>query len=187
MGNKLVKKEIDVLDYFNEIIKGIKTGVLLTTKHNNKVNTMTISWGQVGIEWNKLIFTTYVRTGRYTHKMLLESGVFTINIGSRQKVGKILNFCGSKSGKSVDKVSALGLTVVKGNNIDVVGFKELPLTLECKVIYRQLQDENSISKSIKSRFYPHEVPSDYSGSNKDYHTMFYGEIVGAYLIEESDE
>ena len=187
MGNKLVKKEIDVLDYFNEIIKGIKTGVLLTTKHNNKVNTMTISWGQLGIEWNKLIFTAYVRTGRHTHKMLADSGVFTINIGLHQKVGKILSFCGSNSGKSVDKVSALGLTVVKGNNIDVVGFKELPLTLECKVIYKQLQDEKSISKSMKSRFYPHDVPSDNCGSNKDYHTMFYGEIVGAYLIEEKDK
>lgn len=48
-----MKKEIKVFDYATEIIKNLSTGVLLTTKANNKVNSMTISWGTLGIEWGK--------------------------------------------------------------------------------------------------------------------------------------
>lgn len=52
-----MKKEIEVFDYANEIMKSIKTGVLITTKAGDKVNSMTISWGTLGIEWGKMIFT----------------------------------------------------------------------------------------------------------------------------------
>ena len=52
-----MKKQIEVFDYANDILKGIKTGVLLTTKADDKVNTMTISWGTLGIEWGKTLFT----------------------------------------------------------------------------------------------------------------------------------
>jgi len=41
---------------------------------------MTISWGTLGIEWNKPIFTAFIREGRFTKELLDESGEFTINI-----------------------------------------------------------------------------------------------------------
>lgn len=55
-----MKKEIEVFDYANVIIKTLKNGVLLTTKADDKVNSMTISWGTLGIEWGKPIFTVFV-------------------------------------------------------------------------------------------------------------------------------
>lgn len=60
-----MKKEIEVFDYTNEIMKALKTGVLLTTKADDKVNSMTISWGTLGIEWSRPIFTVFVRENRF--------------------------------------------------------------------------------------------------------------------------
>ena len=49
-----MKKKIDVYEHMGEILKGVKSGVLITGKADDKVNSMTISWGMVGIEWGKL-------------------------------------------------------------------------------------------------------------------------------------
>ena len=46
-----MKKTIDVYEHMGEILKGVKSGVLITGKADDKVNSMTISWGMVGIEW----------------------------------------------------------------------------------------------------------------------------------------
>lgn len=168
-----MNKEIDVYDYMNVIMKQLKKGVLITTKKDDKVNTMSISWGKIGIEWNKLIFGTYVRFSRFTHEML-ESGEFTINIALEgEDVSKVIAHCGTKSGRDTDKFADLGLTLSEPMNISTPGIKQLPLTLECKVIYRQPQDETAIPQDIKDGFY----------KNGNFHEMFYGEIVGAYIAE----
>jgi flavin reductase (DIM6/NTAB) family NADH-FMN oxidoreductase RutF len=178
-----MKKIIDPYDYLNEIVKGVKRGALITAKVGDKINPMTIGWGKIGIEWNRLIFTAYVRTGRYTHDMLIEAGEFTVNFEHGEKASKILGFCGSKSGKDYDKVKEMNLTLEEGDKIVTPGIKELPLTLECKLIYKQLQDKNELSDEMNAQFYPQDVPSSNPNGNKDYHTMFYGEIVGAYIVE----
>lgn len=178
-----MKKEIDVLDYASEILKGVKKGVLLTTKADDKVNSMTISWGTLGIEWNKAIFTVFVRENRFTKEQLEKNPQFTINIPMGDFNKKILGFCGTKSGHEVDKINELNLSLEPSNNVSVPGIKELPLTLECKVIYKQKQDENEIGEDIKKDCYPQDVDSTFHGANKDYHTAYYGEIVGAYIIE----
>lgn len=176
----MARKTIDVVAYASEILKGVQDGALITTKRGDEVNAMTISWGTLGIEWNRLIFTTFVRTGRHTHKMLEDTFEFTVNIGTGGKAGKIRGICGTKTGATTNKIKELGLTLVTGDKIGVPGIVEMPLTLECKVIYRQLQDPLSIPGSFKESFYPHDVPSDFHGANRDFHTAFYGEIIGAY-------
>ncbi len=175
-------KEININDYFNEILKQLNKGLLLTTKKDSKVNTMTISWGTIGIEWNKLLFTVFVRKGRHTHKML-ESGEFTINVPLDKNAVKILGYCGTKSGRDTDKIKDMNLTLIKGRKVDVPAIKELPLTLECKVLYKQEQDASRIPQDIKELCYPQDVSSDYHSANKDFHTMFFGEIVDAYIVE----
>jgi len=183
MKSALNKREIDPLNHLSDIMKGVKKAALVTTKSKGQVNSMTISWGQIGFEWNKLLFTIYIRTGRHTHHMLEESNEFTLNVGFGEEVDKITAFCGTKSGANIDKIAALGLRLVQSTKIETPGIKELPLTLECKIIYSQLQDRAAMSEKIKNQFYPENVPSDHPRSNNDYHTMFYGEIVGAYLVE----
>jgi flavin reductase (DIM6/NTAB) family NADH-FMN oxidoreductase RutF len=177
-----VKKEIEVFDYANEILNAIKTGVLLTTKADEKVNSMTISWGTLGIEWAKPIFTVFVRENRFTKHQLDKNPEFTINVPYGTFDKKILGFCGTKSGHTMDKIKELNLTLVMPNQISVPAIQELPLTLECKVIYKQKQDERAITEENK-KMYPQDVDSSFHGANKDFHTAYYGEIVSAYIIE----
>lgn len=153
-----MKKEINVFDYATEIMKAVQAGVLLTTKTEEKFNSMTISWGTLGIEWGKPIFTAFIRENRFTRKQLDESGEFTINMPLGEFDKNILSLCGSKSGKDVDKIKELGLTLEEPSLISTPGIKELPLTLECKIIYHQKQDKDAITDENNSRFYPQDVP-----------------------------
>ncbi len=178
-----MKKNIEVLDYATEIMTAVKTGVLLTTKTGDTVNAMTISWGTLGIEWAKPIFTVFVRENRFTKHQLDTNPEFTINIPYGAYDKKILGFCGTKSGHTVNKLKELGLTLEAPDKISVPGIRELPLTLECRVIYKQEQDAPSITEENRNAFYPKDVDSSFSGANKDYHTAYYGEIVSAYIIE----
>ena len=142
-------KKIDVIEYLPKIMTELKEGVLLTSKEGNKVNSMTIAWGQIGIEWGKMFFTTYIRHGRYTHKIIEKTGQYTINIPmERKSAAKIIAYCGSKSGRDTDKIKDLNLTTVDGIDVAAPAIKELPLTLECKVFYSQEQDKKKIPYEI---------------------------------------
>lgn len=173
-----MKREIQVMDQLTEIFRGVSKGVLLTTKAEDKVNTMTISWGTVGIEWNKLIFTAFVRESRFSYEQLKKNQEFTINIPVGEFDKSIIGFCGSKSGRDTDKIKDLGLTLVDGEKVSVPAIKELPLTLECKVIYVQKQDMKVMPEEVIAASYP----ADENG-NVDIHVVFCGEIVNAYVIE----
>ena len=91
-----------------EILKGVKSGVLVTGKADDRVNSMTISWGMVGIEWAKPVFVTFIRESRFTRSLIEKNGEFTVNIPVDDSAKKILTFCGSKSGRDVDKAKELG-------------------------------------------------------------------------------
>lgn len=177
------KREINVLAYATEIMSALQEGVLLTTKAGDKVNSMTISWGSLCIEWGKPIFITFVRESRFTKELLEKNPEFTINIpvGSFDK--KILGYCGTKSGRNTDKIKDLSLTLEAPEAVSVPAIRELPLTLECKVVYRQKQDLSSLPNAFLEQFYPENVDSSFHGANRDCHTAFYGEIVSAYIIE----
>lgn len=175
-----MKKSIDVFEYAGHICTSMKKGILLTTASGEKINTMTIGWGKIGIEWSKPVFIAYVRESRFTKQMLEENGEFTVNIPYGELDGKILGYCGTKSGRDTDKIADLGLTVEPSERISVPGIRELPLTLECRVIYKQKQDLNAIPPEIIDRYYPVEREDGY----RDYHIAYYGEIIGAYLITE---
>ncbi len=179
-----MKKEIQVMGHAQTILKALQTGVLLTTKTQDKVNTMTISWGTLGIEWGKPIFTTFVRQNRYTHKQLMENPYFTINVPVGNFDRKILGMAGTLSGYNEDKIQKLGLHLIDSDTIDVPGIQELPLTLECKIIYAQKQVLSQIDASFQKQYYPQDVDSTFHGSNKDVHTAFYGEILKATLLED---
>ena len=175
-----MKLEINVWDYAGQIIeKTGKGGILLTTACENKVNTMTIGWGTLGIQWGKPIFIAFVRESRITDEMLKKNPEFTVNIPLDTVRKDILSLCGTRSGRDVDKFATLGLTQEPGKTVDVPGIRELPLTLECKVIYKQKQDLSAIPENILTRYYP----ADETGY-QDYHYAYYGEIVSAYIIEE---
>ena len=168
-----MKKFVNAFDYAGDICKAMPLGILMTTKVGEKVNTMTIGWGTIGIQWGKPVFIAFVRDSRHTMEMLNEVGEFTVNVPMGDIDKKILGYCGTKSGRDTDKIADMSMTLEEPEVISVPGIKELPLTLECKVIYRQRQENDKIPADLFDRYYP-------AG---DFHTAFYGEIVSAYVIE----
>ena len=168
-----MKKFVNAFDYAGDICKAMPQGILMTTKVGEKVNTMTIGWGTIGIQWGKPVFIAFVRDSRHTMEMLNEVGEFTVNVPMGDIDKKILGYCGTKSGRDTDKIADMAMILEEPEVISVPGIRELPLTLECKVIYRQRQENDKIPADLFGRYYP-------AG---DFHTAFYGEIVSAYVIE----
>ncbi len=82
--------------------------MLLTAKADDQVNSMTISWGMLGIEWGRPVFVTFLREHRFTKELIDKNGEFTVNIPYGQDAKEILNFCGTKSGRDVDKFHGAG-------------------------------------------------------------------------------
>lgn len=174
-----MKRYIDPFEYAPQILNALKKGVLLTTKYRDQLNTMTIGWAHLGIEWNTPSFVAYVRGCRYTKPMLDASKEFTVNIPLGEADKNIIRFCGIKSGRDVNKFSELNLTPEEPDVISTPGIRELPLTLECQVIYQQQQTPDCVTDDNVLTHYHNPCPD----IEQDYHTVYYGKIVSAYIIE----
>jgi flavin reductase (DIM6/NTAB) family NADH-FMN oxidoreductase RutF len=144
---------------------------------------MTIGWGTYGVQWGKEIFIAFVRVSRYTRELLDQNPEFTVNIPLGDFDREILKVCGRESGRDIDKVEKLNLTLEDSKEISVPGIKELPLTLECKVVYRQEQVLDLIDPRFVKIYYPKSEGSEEREPGADEHVAYYGEIVNAYIVE----
>jgi len=174
-----MKQNINLWEYAPQILEGVSKGVLVTTQADGKVNTMTISWGTLGIQWGKPIFTVFVRQSRYTKTFLDKNPEFTINVPVGTCDKQILAVCGTESGRDVDKFQKLGLTQVPGETVSVPGIAQLPLTLECKVIYRQDQDLSALRADLRTACYKPGTANE-----TDFHTAYYAEVTAAYILKD---
>ena len=104
--------------------------------------------------------------------------VWGLNVALGDPDKQIVSVCGTKSGRDLDKIAELGLTLEDGETVSVPGIKEMPLTLECKVIYKQDQDKTAIDPECDARYYAKGTPNE-----DDYHTVYYGQITKAYILE----
>lgn len=173
-----MKRKINVWEYAPQILEELGKGVLLTAKADGQVNSMAIGWGTMGIEWKKPIFIAYVRQSRYTKALLDKNPEFTVNIPIGEYDKNIMKVCGTQSGREVDKIKALNLTPVDGETVSVPGILELPLTIECKVLYQQDQDLSLLENGSRDRYYKPGTHDE-----QDFHTAYYGEITAAYILE----
>ena len=165
---------LDISECADEINAHLKQGVFLTTKAGNRTNTMVIGWGHVGRIWERPVFAAYVRRSRFTRELLDQNPEFTVNVPVNGFEPDAFAVCGSKSGRDMDKFAVTGLTLTEPEVISVPGILEYPLTLECRVIYRQEQDLSLIPEDIRERFY----------QDGDSHVMYFGEIKACYRMEE---
>lgn len=177
-------QKTDIIEYLPTIMGELKKGILVNTKNGDKVNSMTVAWGQIGIEWGKMFFSVYIRHGRFTHEQIEATKEFTVSVplNRTSEISKAIAYCGSRSGKNINKLADCNLTLIDGIEVKSPAIKEIPLTIECKVIYKQEQDIKNIPQDILKTFYPQDVPSENPMANRDFHTVYYGEIVNAYIL-----
>lgn len=173
-----MKQPISVFDKAGDICKAMKHGILLTSGTMEKPNTMTIGWGMIGVEWGKPIFVALVRESRFTRELVDQTGDFTVNVPWGEFDPKILGFCGTKSGRDVNKFTELELTAVEASKVTAPAIAQLPLTLECKVLHRQLQELGQELDASVAKYYPANTDG-----KRDLHYMYFAEILDAYIIE----
>lgn len=165
-------KEINLTDLqFNPFTKIGSQWMLITAGSKDGFNTMTASWGGMGVLWGKNVVTTYIRPQRYTKKFVDANDTFTLSFyGPEYKPA--LSICGTKSGRDCNKTEEAGLTpyFVDGT----CAFEEAELILVCKKIYEDhMPPKNFIAKENDEKWYP----------NKDYHTMYIAEITKVLVKE----
>lgn len=177
------KRHISPFEYANTIVSANYSGVLLTTKHNDDLNTMAIGWGLLGNVWKRTLFVAYVRTSRYSYQLIDQSGEFTVSIPTGPVDKRIIAVAGRKSKRNIDKFEELGLTLVEPEIVSSPAIAEYPLTLECKVIYKQDLDRDALLPEVIERCYPPHVTDIDTVFNCHCHTAYYGEIVSSYIIE----
>lgn len=140
-----------------------KDWMLVTAGTKDSYNTMTASWGGMGILWDKKVCIVFIRPTRYTFEFLEKSEVYTLSFFEEQ-YRDILVYCGTKSGRDVNKVAETSLTPVFGDG--TVYFAEARLVIECRKIYFQdIQPDKFLDNAIHE-YYP----------KKDYHRIYIGEI-----------
>lgn len=144
---------------------------LLTAGTPEHFNTMTCSWGAMGVMWNEPSVTAYVRTSRHTFGYMEKAGIFTISVFP-EEYRAALSYCGSHSGRDFDKVKETGLTPVTLDG--GVGFAEAKMVLVCEKTYGQLMDANDFAdSSIAGKFYGSDAM----------HKLYIGRILAAYVNE----
>ena len=168
-----------VLDIFHTVeVETLKTNffeaigqdwMLITAGTLAHYNTMTASWGTLGVLWNKPIAICFIRPHRYTFQFAEKYNYFTLSF-LEDKYRSILDFCGTHSGRDVDKALRTGLKPLELNS-DRISFEQAVLIFECRKIYADnIKPENFLDLELIGKNYP----------GKDFHRFFIGEIINCY-------
>ena len=163
-------KTMNPLKLSESLISQLKNGAFLTVKADESLNTMTIGWGLIGVLWQRPVFMVPVRDSRHTHSILERAMDFTV-VAPSGDMKDALAFCGSRSGRDLDKFKACHLSTRPGLKT-TSPIIELPgIHLECRILYKTPLDPTHLDPALHS-LYP----------AKDYHTLYFGEIVSCYEL-----
>ena len=157
---------IDLLE-MNPFTKIGKEWALVTAGSKSKCNTMTVSWGGVGVIWNKNVVYIFVRDSRYTKDFIDQGDFFSLSFFD-EKYRSALSYCGAHSGRDENKFEKAGLTPAFRHSIPYPD--EANLVLLCrKMAAVPVTKDTFTDKNIANAFY----------ADDDMHTMYVGEIIEA--------
>ena len=129
-------------------------------------NCMTVSWGAFGVIWGRPMAMIVVRPSRHTHGFTERHDTFTLS-AFPESLHPALDYCGSHSGREGDKAKAAGITPVAARAVKAPAFAEAELVVECRKTYFDALEPRHFVADWVEENYP----------KKDYHTMYFGEIV----------
>lgn len=139
--------------------------MLITAGTLDAFNTMTASWGTLGHLWERDVAICYIRPHRHTFGFVERSNVYTLSFFDREW-RKALEYCGSHSGRDVDKVTQTGLTPFATPGA-AVGFEQARLILECRKMYAgDITEAGFLDRAVMEGAYP----------QRDFHRFYVGEI-----------
>lgn len=167
-------KRISYLEAMAETAEHMAHGGVFLNVAGEQPNTMTIGWGWMGPCWGKNVFVALVRPQRHTYDMIKNAGEFTVSVPTRNPLRQQLAFMGTQSGRDVNKFDGYGLTAAPAQQVSAPIVAECGLHFECKTMLVQDMTGDQMALEVLNRCYP----------ERDYHTMFFGEIVDCYRTDD---
>lgn len=156
----------DDINNFSNVFNEIgKRWMLITAEKDGKVNTMTASWGGLGILWGVPVAYVFIRPQRYTQEFLTAAEKFTASFYP-EECRPALNLCGTKSGRDIDKIAEAGLKTVI-NSRGFAYFEQATDVFCLKKMYVQQLDKGC---AVNAELFEKNYPSN------DYHFMYIAEI-----------
>lgn len=121
-------------DTMNDIRKGLLAFpafpvVLAAMQHNGIRNIITLGMVHV-FSFKPPLIGIGIAPGRYSYKLIKESGEFVLGIPDKE-IARAVKYCGTHSGRDVDKFRETKLTPVKGRTVKAPLIRECPVNLEC--------------------------------------------------------
>ncbi len=142
-----------------------KNWALLSAGTEQTCNTMTVSWGGVGVLWGKNVATIYVRPGRFTYEFCEKEQFFSLSF-TGEETREDLKILGKLSGRDGDKLARTKLSMDFADGVPYI--KQANLVMVCKKLYHTDIDPALFYEPVETeKHYP----------LKDYHRMYIGEIV----------
>lgn len=149
--------------------------MLVTAGEPGRFNTMTASWGGMGVMWGKSVAYTVIRPQRYTFEFMEANDTYTLSFYGKE-YKPALSLCGSRSGRDVDKGKETGLTPVFDQAAPY--FEQAELVLVCRKLYAQNIDPDCfLDSSCDEKWY----------AAKDYHKQYISEIVNVLIKDVPHE
>ncbi len=141
-----------------------KEWMLVTAGNEEKANTMTASWGGLGVMWGKNVAYVVIRQSRYTKEFIDKEGTFSLSfLGENHR--NMMKYLGSVSGRTEDKMREANVELDYEKGIPYVD--QGNLVLICKVMSAtKLQPSDFRQEGLEKQWY----------SDKDYHTLYIAEI-----------
>ncbi len=159
-------KPTEITDNIFKLID--KDWMLVTAGNLEDYNTMTASWGHLGIMWNLPVAIAWIRPQRYTYEFVNKNPDYTLSFFP-EAYRTALQFCGTRSGRDCDKIAETSLSPVQTERGNVI-FQEARLVLECRKIYEDdLKKKNFVLPEVAQKHYP----------KGDFHKFYMGEIIAA--------
>lgn len=143
--------------------------MLITAGNNEKINMMTASWGGLGVLFQKPVTFCFINPARYTYQLMEKNDTYTLTFYT-EAYRDALKYCGSKSGRDVDKVKGSGLTPIT-TPAGSKAFSEAWLIIECRKLVAQSLTPEAISNE--------SVRGEWAG--KQLSKMFIGEIINVWV------
>ncbi len=167
---ELKMKRLDSMSIAEKAMTQIEKGAFLTAKAENRLNTMTIGWATIGVVWSKPIFMVAVRNSRFTFGIMERAADFTVSI-PKSGLKDELAFCGTQSGRTHDKYKECGLEPASAQKTLSPIIRIPGIHFECRIVFKAPMDPKYLAPEYQ-KLYP----------QKDYHTLYFGEIVECYEI-----
>ena len=125
-------KEIKKVDFKGSVILNPVPAVLITSRNKEgKDNVFTVAW--IGTVCTKPpMLSISIRPERLSYEYIKESMEFTVNLPGKDLVKKV-DFCGVRSGRTVDKIKEMGFVMKEGKEVSSPYIDDCPVSIECKV------------------------------------------------------